>query len=169
MYCCQDQGRPPFIRFFFHTPDSTQQILAALPPDFMDLFVLPSHYIPDRKEINEKEWRECWAGPFIKTWTGTLPCLSIALFFVLFIVWYTNYPIMIIFSIWQLARNVISNNSFHLFLFKLLMSLCIDDIDTWPALLNLVQSPFSFRCKEYVFDVILCWYLANLTIDVWIN
>jgi hypothetical protein len=44
--------------------------LAALPLDFMDLFVPPSHYIPDRKEINknkEKEWRECWAGPFIKT------------------------------------------------------------------------------------------------------
>ena len=130
-------------------------MLAALPLDFMDLFVPPSHYIPDWEEINKnkerkKEWRECWAGPFIKTWTGTLPCLSIALFFVLFIVWYTNYPIMIIFSIWQLTRNVISNNSFHLFLFKLLTSLtlCIDDIDTWPALLNLVQSPFFFRCKE---------------------
>jgi hypothetical protein len=44
--------------------------LAALPPDFMDLFVLPSHYIPDRKEINKNKERkngECWAGPFIKT------------------------------------------------------------------------------------------------------
>jgi hypothetical protein len=43
----------------FITPH-TKIILAAFPPDFMGLFVPPSHYIPNRKKINknkEKEWR----------------------------------------------------------------------------------------------------------------
>ena len=39
-----------------NTPPHTQ-ILAALPLDFMDLSVPPSHYIPDRKEIDKNKER----------------------------------------------------------------------------------------------------------------
>jgi hypothetical protein len=58
----------------------------------------------------------------------------------LFIVWYTNYPIMIIFSIWKLTGNVISN-SFHL------VQVVVVAMHRWHwhmamALLNLVQSLF---------------------------
>jgi hypothetical protein len=35
-----------------------RKILAALSLDFMDLFVPPSHYIPDRKEINKNKERK---------------------------------------------------------------------------------------------------------------
>ena len=40
----------------FITPH-TKIILAAFPPDFMGLFVAPSHYIPNRKKINKNKER----------------------------------------------------------------------------------------------------------------
>jgi hypothetical protein len=41
----------------FITPH-TKIILAAFPPDFMGLFVPPSHYIPNRKKINKNKERK---------------------------------------------------------------------------------------------------------------
>jgi chorismate mutase len=100
--------------------------------------------------------KKCIVILFIKTWTGTLPWLSIALFFVLFIVWYTNYPIMIIFSIWQLTRNVISNNSFHLFLFKLLTSLTLCVNVFWNFLF-----PVKFHVKNSIKKCIVILFIGS--------
>jgi hypothetical protein len=36
----------------------TKIILAAFPPDFMGLFIPPSHYIPNRKKINKNKERK---------------------------------------------------------------------------------------------------------------
>jgi hypothetical protein len=41
----------------FITPH-TKIILAAFPPDFMGLFIPPSHYIPNRKKINKNKERK---------------------------------------------------------------------------------------------------------------
>jgi hypothetical protein len=50
----------------FITPH-TKIILAAFPPDFMGLFIPPSHYIPNRKKINKNKNKSNLWQPWLLT------------------------------------------------------------------------------------------------------
>ena len=122
----------------------------------MNLITPPTHSVLDRKDINkEKEWRECWTGPFIKTWTGhsALPIDSFIfkLFNCLMYQLFVSISLLLTSSLLTLdVHKAIASNSS--------MSVVV-----------LASIYFSLRYKEYVSGVIFYWYLAKLTIDIWIN